>query len=91
MSQLENLLATVKRDYELLKIDHEQTIASNEQAAPIAKLAKHCIVDVLSAHECVCTQPLQVNAKHNVTCTVHVSTCTVMYVYVQINVDELPF
>ena len=47
MSQLENLLATVKRDYELLKIDHEQTIASNEQAAPIAKLDRHCIVNVL--------------------------------------------
>ena len=37
MSQLETALASVKRDYELLKIDHEQTLASNEQAAPIAK------------------------------------------------------
>ena len=37
MSQLETSLAAVQRDYELLKIEHEQAMAANEQAAPIAK------------------------------------------------------
>ena len=37
MSALESSLATTKRDYELLKIEHEQKVAANEQAAPIAK------------------------------------------------------
>lgn len=37
MSHLETSLATVQRDYEMLKIEHEQTIAANDQAAPIAK------------------------------------------------------
>lgn len=37
MSRLETSLATVQHDYELLKIEHEQTLAANDQAAPIAK------------------------------------------------------
>ena len=37
MSQLETTIASTKRDYELLKIDYERTLAANEQAAPIAK------------------------------------------------------
>uniref|UniRef100_A0A1X7SKD9 E3 ubiquitin protein ligase n=1 Tax=Amphimedon queenslandica TaxID=400682 RepID=A0A1X7SKD9_AMPQE len=37
MSRIETSLATVQHDYELLKIEHEQTIAANDQAAPIAK------------------------------------------------------
>ena len=37
MATLETSLAQVKRDYEILKIEHEQTMAANEQAAPIAK------------------------------------------------------
>lgn len=37
MSRLEVLLAASKRDYELLRVEHEKTLASNEQAAPIAK------------------------------------------------------
>ena len=40
MSRLEGLLAATKRDYELLKMEHEKMIASNEQAAPIAKLVR---------------------------------------------------
>ena len=35
--QLETALAAAKRDYELLRIEFEKTMASNEQAAPIAK------------------------------------------------------
>ena len=37
MNQLETALFSAKRDYELLRIDFERTMASNEQAAPIAK------------------------------------------------------
>lgn len=37
MAQLEGALASVKHDYEILRIEFEKTIASNEQAAPIAK------------------------------------------------------
>lgn len=37
MVALETSLAQVKRDYEILKIEHEQAMAANEQAAPIAK------------------------------------------------------
>ena len=40
MGQLENALLATKRDYELLRIEFERTIASNEQAAPIAKELK---------------------------------------------------
>ena len=40
MSRLEVLLAATKRDYELLRIEHEKTISSNEQATPIAKLVR---------------------------------------------------
>ena len=39
MAQLEILLATSKRDYELLRIEFEKRMAANEQAAPLAKLA----------------------------------------------------
>ncbi|KAL5473016.1 hypothetical protein EMCRGX_G027456 [Ephydatia muelleri] len=46
MSRLEGLLAATKRDYELLKMEHEKMIASNEQAAPIAKELK-ATVDIL--------------------------------------------
>ena len=38
MAQLETLLATSKRDYELLRIEFEKRMAANEQAAPLAKL-----------------------------------------------------
>ncbi len=51
MSQLENSLALVKRDYELLKIDYDQNIASNEQAAPRAKY--EFVVHVYNVHVCV--------------------------------------
>ena len=37
MAQLETALASTKRDYEMLRIEFEKTVASNEQAAPIAK------------------------------------------------------
>ena len=37
MTLLENALAAVKHDYELLRIEFERTVASNEQAGPIAK------------------------------------------------------
>ena len=37
MGQLEAALLTTKRDYELLRIEFERTVASNEQAAPIAR------------------------------------------------------
>lgn len=37
MGQLEGMLATAKRDHELLRIEFEKRMASNEQAAPIAK------------------------------------------------------
>lgn len=46
MSRLEVLLAATKRDYELLRIEHEKTISSNEQATPIAKELK-ATVDIL--------------------------------------------
>ncbi len=37
MSVLETALASVKRDYELLRVEYERMIASNEQAGPVAK------------------------------------------------------
>ena len=37
MSRLETSLATSQREHELLKIEYEQTVAANDQAAPIAK------------------------------------------------------
>ena len=37
MGQLEAALIAAKRDYEVVRIEFERTIASNEQAAPIAK------------------------------------------------------
>ena len=37
MVAMETTLAAAKRDYQLLRIDYEKTLASNEQAAPIAK------------------------------------------------------
>ena len=37
MTLLENALAAVKRDYEVLRIEFERNVASNEQAGPIAK------------------------------------------------------
>ena len=37
MAQLETALGSTKRDYEMLRIEFEKTVASNEQAAPIAK------------------------------------------------------
>ena len=37
MVQLETALLATKRDYELLRIEFERTVVSNEQAAPIAK------------------------------------------------------
>ena len=37
MAQLEALLATAKREYELLRITFEKTMAANDQAAPLAK------------------------------------------------------
>ena len=41
MAQLEALLAAAKRDYELLRIEFEKRMASNEQAAPLAKWVSH--------------------------------------------------
>lgn len=40
MNRLEMMLSATKRDYEFLKLEHEKMIASNEQAAPIAKLVE---------------------------------------------------
>ena len=40
MRQLGNALLATKRDYELLRIEFERAVASNEQAAPIAKELK---------------------------------------------------
>ena len=37
MTVLESALAAVKRDYEVLRMEYERTVASNEQAGPIAK------------------------------------------------------
>ena len=37
MAGLEGALAALKRDYELLRIEFERMVASNEQAGPIAK------------------------------------------------------
>ena len=37
MNALETALAAVKHDYSLLRMEFERTVASNEQAAPIAK------------------------------------------------------
>lgn len=37
MAGLERALAAVKRDYEVLRMEYERMIASNEQAGPIAK------------------------------------------------------
>jgi predicted nucleic acid-binding Zn-ribbon protein len=37
IAQLEALLATAKREYELLRIEFEKRMAANEQAAPLAK------------------------------------------------------
>ena len=36
MAGLEGTLAVVKRDYELLRMEYERVLASNEQAGPIA-------------------------------------------------------
>ncbi len=37
MTVLESALAAVKRDYEVLRMEYERTVASNEQAGPVAK------------------------------------------------------
>ena len=37
MAALETALAAAKHDYSLLRMEFERTVASNEQAAPIAK------------------------------------------------------
>ena len=37
MAGLEAALAAVKRDYELLRVEYERIVASNEQAGPVAK------------------------------------------------------
>ena len=51
MAQLESLLATAKREYELLRIEFEKRMAANEQAAPLAK----CVVGVaVVSTVCVC-------------------------------------
>ena len=49
MGQLEAALLTTKRDYELLRIEFERMVASNEQAAPIARE-----LQVSSSLVCVC-------------------------------------
>lgn len=56
MGQLENALLATKRDYELLRVEFERTIASNEQAVPIAKELK---VEPLkrSLRECMSKNP----------------------------------
>ena len=40
MSRLEVMLAATKRDCELLRVEYDKMMASNEQAAPIAKLVR---------------------------------------------------
>ena len=54
MGQLESALLATKRDYELLRIEFERTIASNEQAAPIAK--------ELQVRSCPCTLMMEVGS-----------------------------
>ncbi len=37
MEHLQSALAAVKQEYEVLRIEFERTVASNDQAAPIVK------------------------------------------------------
>ena len=59
MGQLEAALLAAKRDYELLRIEFERTVASNEQAAPIAK-------ELQVSWNLLCTDlpPLVLKARH---------------------------
>uniref|UniRef100_A0A8C5AI18 E3 ubiquitin protein ligase n=1 Tax=Gadus morhua TaxID=8049 RepID=A0A8C5AI18_GADMO len=41
--QLEDTLAQVRKEYEMLRIEFEQTLAANEQAGPINKEMRHLI------------------------------------------------
>ncbi|XP_023777279.1 E3 ubiquitin-protein ligase BRE1A-like [Cyanistes caeruleus] len=41
--QLEDTLAQVRKEYEMLRIEFEQTLAANEQAGPINREMRHLI------------------------------------------------
>lgn len=43
MIQLEDTLAQVRKEYEMLRIEFEQTLAANEQAGPINREMRHLI------------------------------------------------
>ena len=44
MAQVEVALAHEKRAYEMLRVEHERMLASNELAAPIVKYALSCLL-----------------------------------------------
>nr|XP_006818089.1 PREDICTED: E3 ubiquitin-protein ligase BRE1B-like [Saccoglossus kowalevskii] len=44
--QLEDTLAQVRKEYEMLRIEFEQTIAANEQAGPINREMRHVITSL---------------------------------------------
>ncbi|KAI1888223.1 hypothetical protein AGOR_G00182800, partial [Albula goreensis] len=47
--QLEDTLAQVRKEYEMLRIEFEQTLAANEQAGPINKGMRH-LISTLQTH-----------------------------------------
>ncbi|XP_012711106.2 E3 ubiquitin-protein ligase BRE1A [Fundulus heteroclitus] len=47
--QLEDTLAQVKKEYEMLRIEFEQTLAANEQAGPINREMRH-LISTLQTH-----------------------------------------
>uniref|UniRef100_A0A8C1Y9Y0 E3 ubiquitin protein ligase n=1 Tax=Cyprinus carpio TaxID=7962 RepID=A0A8C1Y9Y0_CYPCA len=47
--QLENTLAHVRKEYEMLRIEFEQTLAANEQAGPINREMRH-LISTLQTH-----------------------------------------
>ena len=54
LSHLEAALASVKHDYEILRVEFEKTLASNEQAAPIAKSSETVLWARTDVCLCVC-------------------------------------
>ena len=48
--QLEDTLAQVRKEYEMLRIEFEQTLAANEQAGIII-LALPCVLSVVNSFE----------------------------------------
>ena len=76
MGQLEAALLAAKRDYELLRIEFERTVASNEQAAPIAKELQVRIVKLIAYDNSTSLLPIS--------CNICISKCiiiTLMWVF----------